>query len=111
MNSLTTIKTKTQDGWQRLVDSAQQQPPAVQKWGVVAASAVVGGLAVAASAKGILAVVSILAAPPVALSVGAVTGGALGWSYMQGKFQAPGEQTATTVEAPGDFGAAPVTAS
>lgn len=111
MNNFNTMKTKTQDGWQRLVDAAQQQPPEVQKWGVIAASAVVGGLVVAAGAKGFLAVISVIAAPPVALSAGAVAGGALGWSYMQGKFQATGEPTTTTPEAPVDFGAATVSAS
>ena len=111
MNNLTTLKTKTQEGWQRLADTAQQQPPEVQKWGIIAASAVVGGLVVAVSAKSVLAIVSAIAAPPVAISAGAVAGGALGWSYMQGKFQAAGEQATTIPEASGNFSAATVSAS
>ncbi|MFN8495341.1 MAG: hypothetical protein U0350_47525 [Caldilineaceae bacterium] len=95
MNSLTPVKTKTQESWQHLVDTAQQQSSEVQKWGVVAVSAVVGGLVVAAGAKGVLAIVSLIAAPPVALSAGALGGGALGWSYMQGKFKAAAENSTT----------------
>lgn len=83
MQSLTTLKTKSQEGFNRLVENAQQQPSEVKLWGVVAASALVGGVAVAATAKGVLAIVSTLAFLPVALSVGALGGGAIGWSLMQ----------------------------
>lgn len=116
MNNLTTLKTKTQEGWQRLLDTAQQQPPEVQKWSIVAASAVAGGLVVAASAKSVLTIVSVIAAPPVALSVGAVAGGVLGWRYRQGKLQPAGAPSTTTPETlgpetPGDLGVATASAS
>lgn len=82
MQSLTTLKTKSQESLSRLTDTMKQPPSEVQLWGVVAAAAVVGGVAVAASAKGILAIVGTLALPPVALTVGAVGGGFLGWRFI-----------------------------
>lgn len=100
MNALTTVKTRTQESWNHLVETAQQQPTEVQKWGVVAASAIVGGVAVAAGAKGVLAIVSLLAAPPVAITVGALGGGALGWSYMQGKLPLASANADVPVGAP-----------
>ncbi|MEZ4735971.1 MAG: hypothetical protein R3E79_53455 [Caldilineaceae bacterium] len=93
MQNLTTLKVKSQESLNRLVERAQQQPPEVQLWGVVAVSAVAGGIVVAAGAKGLLAVVGTLAVPPVALTVGALGGGILGWSFMQ-------NQTAATAEQP-----------
>ena len=83
MQTLTTVKTKTQEGLTRLVEVGKQQPPQVQLWAGTAAAAVVGGIAVAAVAKGVLAVVALLSAPPIAFTVGALGGGALGWSLMQ----------------------------
>lgn len=83
MQSLTTLKAKSQESLSRLADTVKQQPPEVQLWGAVAAAAVVGGVVVAAGAKGVLAVVGTLAVPPVALTVGALGGGFLGWSFMQ----------------------------
>jgi hypothetical protein len=49
------------------------------------AAAVVGGVTVAAVAKGVMAVVATLATPPVAVTVGALAGGALGWSFVQSR--------------------------
>lgn len=92
MQSLTTLKTKSQENLNRLVESAKQQPPEVQLWSVVALSAVAGGVVVAASAKGVLAIVGTLAAPPVALTVGALGGGLLGWTYMNKQTPAAAEQ-------------------
>lgn len=83
MQSITTIKTKSQESLARLTDSIQQQPPAVQLWGVAGAAAVVGGVVLAASAKGILAIAGTLASPPIALTVGAIGGGVMGWTFMQ----------------------------
>ena len=83
MQSLNTIKDKSQASWNRLVEVGQQQPEERKVWGVTIAAAVVGGLALAAVSKGVLAVVGTLAAPPVALTVGALAGGAVGWSLMQ----------------------------
>lgn len=83
MQSLTTMKDKSQASWNRLVDAGKQQPAERKVWGVTIAAAVVGGLALTAISKGVLAVVGTLAAPPVALTVGALAGGAVGWSLMQ----------------------------
>jgi len=83
MQSLTTMKDKSQASWNRLVEASKQQPEERKVWGVTIAAAVVGGLALAAVSKGVLAVVGTLAAPPVALTVGALAGGAIGWSLMQ----------------------------
>ncbi|MEZ4663372.1 MAG: hypothetical protein R2911_37995 [Caldilineaceae bacterium] len=51
-----------------------------------------GAVALAATAKGILAIVSTVANPAVALTLGAVGGGALGWSWI--KSQSEGTITA-----------------
>lgn len=83
MQSLTTLKAKSQESLNRLTETVKQQPPEVQLWGAVAVAAVIGGVVVAAGAKGVLAVVGTLAAPPVALTVGALGGGFLGWNFMQ----------------------------
>lgn len=83
MQSLTAIKTKSQESLAHLTATIQQQPPEVQLWGVVGAAAVVGGVVVAAGAKGVLAIVATLANPPIALTIGALGGGAIGWAFMQ----------------------------
>ncbi|MEZ4734821.1 MAG: hypothetical protein R3E79_47620 [Caldilineaceae bacterium] len=83
MQTVETMKSKGQESLNRLVDLGKSQPPEVQTWGVTGGAAVVGALAVAAAAKGILAVVAVVANPPVALAVGALAGGAVGWSFMQ----------------------------
>lgn len=84
MQTLTNMKTKGQEGLNRLVETGKQQSPQTKLWGVTIASAVAGGVAVAALASGVLTVLSVLASPPVALTVGALGGGALGWSFMKG---------------------------
>lgn len=95
MQSLTTLKSKGQESFNRLLETGRQQPPEVQLWGIVAASAIVGGIAVAATAKGLLAILGTLASPPVALTIGALGGGALGWSFMQSQNPEATEQLAT----------------
>lgn len=104
MKNITTLKTRGQESLDRLVEAGRQQPPEVQTWGVTAAGAVVGGLVIAASAQGILALVATLAAPPVALTVGALGGGALAWSYMQrrqeGEAASPTPETSMESNAP-----------
>lgn len=94
MQSLTTMKDKSQASWNRLVEAGKQQPEERKVWGVTIAAAVVGGLALAAVSKGVLAIVGTLAAPPVALTVGALAGGAVGWSFMQNQ---PTEAAPATV--------------
>jgi len=83
MQNVTTLKTRGQETLNRLVEAGKQQPPEVQTWGVTAAGAVVGGLVLAAGAQGLLAIVAMLAAPPVALTIGVLGGGAAAWSFMQ----------------------------
>lgn len=83
MQSLESIKTKSQENLNRLVELGKSQPSEVKTWGVTGGAAVVGALTLAAVAQGVLAVLATLANPPVALAVGAVAGGALGWSLMQ----------------------------
>lgn len=81
MQSLETLKSKGQESVNRLVELGKSQPEQVQVWSVTGGAALVGALAVAATAKGVLAVIGTIANPPVALTLGALAGGALGWSY------------------------------
>ena len=83
MQTVETMKSKSQESINRLVHLAKQQPEQVRTWGVTVGAALTGALALTAVSKGILGVVATLANPPVALSVGALAGGVLGWSFMQ----------------------------
>jgi len=98
MKNLETIKTKSQAGMTHLVELGQQSSPEMKTWGVTAATAAAGGIALAVTAKGVLAIVGILAAPPVALTVGALGGGVLGWRYLQR--QSPALTTSQPAVAP-----------
>ncbi len=88
MQSLTTIKDKSQQIWNRLLEASKEQPEERKVWGITIAAAVVGGVTVAAASKGVVAVIGTLAATPVALTVGALAGGAVGWSLMQNQPEA-----------------------
>jgi hypothetical protein len=83
MQNVTNLKTKGQESINRLVDLGKQQPEPVKTWGITAAAAVGGALVLTATAQGLLALLATLAAPPVALTVGAIGGGLAGWSYIQ----------------------------
>jgi hypothetical protein len=83
MEQVNKLREQVQVGLNRLREVGESQPKHVKLWGVTAGSALVGGVAVAALAKGVVTVLATLATPPVALSLGAAAGGALGWSYMQ----------------------------
>ncbi|MEZ4707683.1 MAG: hypothetical protein R3A44_10775 [Caldilineaceae bacterium] len=83
MQNLTALKNKGQESIANLIEQGKQQPDEVKVWGVTAAAGLGGAVALAAAAKGILAIVSTVANPAVALTMGAVGGGALGWSWMQ----------------------------
>lgn len=98
MKNLETIKTKSQAGMTHLVELGKQPSPAVKAWGVTAATAAAGGITLAVAAKGVLAIVGMLAAPPVALTVGALGGGVLGWRYLQ--HQSPAVTTSQPAVAP-----------
>jgi hypothetical protein len=97
MQSLESIKDKGQESLNRLVDLGKSQPAEVQTWSVTGGAAVAGALAVMAVAKGVLAIVGTLANPPVALTVGALAGGAIGWSFMQKSTGAEGSVTGESV--------------
>ncbi len=84
MQKLNTFKEKGQQEWNRLRDAGKQRPTSLMLWSGTAASAVAGSITLAVAAKGVIAIVSTLAFPPVALTVGAVAGGALGWNYLHG---------------------------
>ena len=83
MQTLQTMKSQSQEGINRLVELAKQQPEQVRTWGVAVVAALTGAVALTAVSKGVLGVVATLANPPVALSIGALAGGVLGWSFMQ----------------------------
>ena len=85
MQTLETMKSRSQESINRLVNLGKQQPEQVQTWGITAAAAVAGAVALAATAQGLLAILVTLAAPPVALTVGAIGGGLAGWSFLQSR--------------------------
>lgn len=95
MQTVETIKAKSQETFNNLLEKGKEQPEEVKTWGVTAGGAVVGALALAAVAKGVLAILATLAAPPVALTVGAIGGGVLGWNFIQSQSSATAEAAVT----------------
>ena len=93
MQTLETIKSRSQETWNTLLEKGKEQPDDVKRWGVTAGGAIVGAVIVPAVAKGVVAILATLTAPPIALTVGAVGGGVLGWNWMQ-------ESTAASANAP-----------
>lgn len=93
MQTLETMKARSQERFTNLVEKAKEQPDDVKTWGMMAGGALVGAAAVAVTANGIVAILTALAAPPVALTVGAIGGGLLGWNYMR-SHQAAGHPVA-----------------
>lgn len=89
MQTLETVKVRGQASLANLVEKAKEQPDNVKTWGATAGGAVVGAVALTAVASGVLAVLATLAAPPVALTVGAIGGGLLGWNYMRARQTTP----------------------
>lgn len=83
MEQINKLKEQGQVGFNRLRDAGKNQPGPVKLWAVTAGSAVAGGVLMAATANGMVALLATLASPPVALAVGALVGGAMGWVYMQ----------------------------
>lgn len=84
MQAVETFKNKSQAKLMNLLAKGQAQSHTVQTCGITAGSAVVGALTMVAGAQGILALFTFLAAPPVALTVGMLGGGVVGWRYMHG---------------------------
>ncbi|MBX3014146.1 MAG: hypothetical protein KF832_21675 [Caldilineaceae bacterium] len=99
MQTLETMKIRSQERFTNLVEKAKEQPDDLKAWGVAAGGALVGAVAVTAAASGIVAILTAFATPPVALTVGAVGGGLLGWKYMQER-QAVSPAVPTPVMAP-----------
>lgn len=95
MQSLNTLTEKSQKSLNRVMEVGKRQSPEVRLWGAVAASAIVGSVVVAAGAKGALVVLGMLASTPVALTIGALGGGALGWSFMQNQTASATDQFTT----------------
>ena len=52
-------------------------------WAVIGSAAVAGGVAMAAVAKSALSVAGVLTFAPTSVTIGALGGGLLGWSYIQ----------------------------
>lgn len=98
MQTLETLKSKGQTSFTNLVDSAKERPDDVKLWGVTAGSAVVGAIAVNAAARGAIVLLSTLTAPPIAMTIGAVGGGYLGWQYMRERLPTQAEESATVPE-------------
>lgn len=109
MQNLESLKAKGQESFSNLLERGKEQPDEVKQWGVTAAAGVGGALAVAAVSKGVLAILSTLASPPVALTVGAIGGGALGWNWIKQQTKDAGDSSAATADTATD--AAATTAS
>lgn len=99
MQTLETLKSRGQENFSNLLERGKEQPETVKTWGVTAAAGVGGAVAVAALAKGVVAIAATLASPPVALTVGAVGGGALGWTWIQKQLENNGVEDAAATEA------------
>lgn len=100
MENIKTLTAKGKEQLTHLVDLGKQQPEDVQTLAIVGGAALVGGIAVTAAAKGVLSIVGTLAFAPVSITVGAVAGGLLGWSYLQTqKEQSEASSSSEQVEA------------
>ena len=67
---------------QETISDMTEEPGGVKTWGITAASATVGAIAVPTLAKGVVVLAALAAAPTIAVTAGAVGGGVLGWKYM-----------------------------
>lgn len=94
------VETNKQNGLTNVITVLERvsvQPVAVKTWGVTAGSALIGATAMAVSAQGVLALATLLAMPPLAVTVGALGGGLLGWRYMRNQQAKPvGRAVATS---------------
>lgn len=99
MQNVQTLKNKGQERLAHLTENVKQAPSQTKTWGVTAGAAAAGAL-------GLAAVGGLLASTPIALTVGAVAGGWLGWKYVHN--QAP-QETSTDMVA--DDGGDPVVES
>ena len=83
MQTVDTIKTKGQASVTALVEQSKLLPGTAIVWGATAGGALVGGAVTVAATQGIVALFTLLAAPPIAWTVGALGGGWVGWHYMR----------------------------
>ena len=83
MQTVDTRKTKGQASVTDLVEQSKLLPGTAIVWGATAGGALVGGAVTVAAAQGIVALFTLLAAPPIAWTVGALGGGWVGWHYMR----------------------------
>ena len=83
MQTVKTLKSRSQDGLKQLLTLGKERPETIKTWGVTAGAAVAGGLAMSAGAPGLVAIFTSLASLPVSLMVGAIGGGVLGWRYLK----------------------------
>ena len=83
MQPVETMKTKGQASVTALVEQSKLPSGTAIAWGATAGGALVGGAVAIATKQGIVALFALLAAPPVAWTVGALGGGWLGWHYMR----------------------------
>ncbi|MBV7329473.1 hypothetical protein KFU94_14720 [Chloroflexi bacterium TSY] len=82
------------------MERTRQRPSTIKTVGVTTATAVVGAVALSVVAKGVWVIVGTLAAPPVAMTVGAISGGALGWNFMRRPTQSSTEGEPSKMDAP-----------
>lgn len=100
MQTIETLKAKSQETFNSLLEKSKEQPEEVKTWGVTAGGAVVGAIALAAVAKGVLAILATIASPPVALTVGAIGGGVLSWNFIQSQSKQSSATDEATAAAP-----------
>ncbi|MEZ4620029.1 MAG: hypothetical protein R2867_31620 [Caldilineaceae bacterium] len=101
MQTLETLKNRSQETFNTLLEKGKEQPDEIKTFGVTAGGAVLGAVTVTAVAKGVVAILATLASPPVALTIGAVGGGMLGWNWMKEQSQSAAvEEAAAPTNAP-----------
>ena len=91
MQNVQTLKSKGQEQLSHLAENVKEVPGQTKTWGVTAGAAAAGAL-------GLAAVGGLLASTPVALTVGAVAGGWLGWKYAHERDQPEAVRAAEKVE-------------
>lgn len=98
MQNLKTIKNRGQETMTNLMERTRQQPNSVKTVGVTAVTALGGAFVLSTVAKGVSTIVGVLTSPLIAVTVGAIGGGVLGWNYMKKQAQSNrGEEISETV--------------
>lgn len=97
MQIVETSKTGGQVNFAGFRQKEKAQSGDFKTWGMTAGSALVGAVMVATTTQGILSLLALLATPPVALTVGALSGGFMGWNYMRQRQMSDAGARPTTV--------------